>query len=165
MLLKNKNRAGFTLLETILTLLIMGFLTLGVYLMPGGIGDMTQGFSLETQAKLIESELRYIQSRARTTGHLHGMKINNDHQYDLYEQDDLGAVTIVDSPQTQEPMSIDISDKHLRFDFVNFPQEVKFKGSVGAPSTGEGLDIVITTGTDTKTISVTDITGRIEIIN
>lgn len=164
---RQKKESGVTLIEVILALLIMGFLAAAVTMMPGGLGDMNNAFSLETAAKELESQLRYIQSLARTNGLTHGINIDNSHHYTLFQEDNIGNITIVDSPHDHQPMSYDISDRHpgVEFDFPTYSQELKFKGNSASPTAGGGLDIIVKQGADIKTISVTDITGRIEIIH
>lgn len=159
-----KNHCGFSFLELSLTLLLMA--TVGLYIGPGVLAELNSNLSLDTAARTLASNLRYVQSLARTTGYTHGFKANNPKTYMLYKQEQPVGISIINSPHDQQPMSIDITLKHPGIDFISpsFPLEVQFKGDSGSPPGGTGITIVLENNQgEQKWVVVDEVTGNVEV--
>ena len=161
---EHRTNSGFTILELVLALGTLAFL--GFFLIYSSTPRFVVSYDLDTAARTLVAELHYAQSLAQNTGFFHGFKIDTDKHYIIYRQDDLGVKTIVESPHNQQPMSIDITQKHpgVLFKSETFPLEVVFKPNVGSPPAGGGLSIMLeNTNGQHKQITITDVTGRIDI--
>lgn len=162
----HKNRLGFSFLELVLTLLLMAFV--GLYIGPGVLDELNSNLSLDSAARTLASNLRYVQSLARTTGYTHGFNTDTPKHYVLFKQDQLAGSIIINSPHDQQPMSIDITIKHPGVEIISpsYPIEILFKGDSGSPPGGMGATIVLENfDQDRRWVVVDDITGNVEILN
>lgn len=156
---------GFTLIEMVLTIALLGIVTITAI---PQINTSEQAVSLDTAARSVEADIKYAQSLASITGEAHGLKVDPDNTtYTVYRKETDGDEFPVQSPQTHNVMDVNIDDKYQGISFV--PQQdgidIEF-GPNGLPLADltSSLDLVNKNG-DTKTITISPTTGRIELIN
>lgn len=102
-----KSNKGFTLLELIMTISLMGIL--GVSVIP--LITSSQAFGLDNATRKLESDIRYAQSMAMTKGEAYGFRNISDGKNTTFEVYLVSSGLPAKSPYSREPMLEDISAK------------------------------------------------------
>ena len=159
--MKKSPQDGFSLLEMVLVVALLGLLTVATV----PLINSTQKTSLDSMTRALELDLRYAQTLATTTNTPHGFRATDANTYEVFKQTGAGDVLIT-SPHHQAPMSETIDSYYpgVSFNSPSYPAfEVVFQPN-GAPNSGAGTQIQLQDSeSHTKTITVSDITGRIEV--
>lgn len=131
-----KNNFGFTLIELVLVISILGLI--GTVTLPLFLG--TDDIALDGASRKLESDLRYAQSLATTTGDQYGVRTTTSPTNSTYEVYRLFDNSIVTSPYDHQPMQEDLD---VSFDGVFFPntEHVTFDAN-GTPSFVSGGGIL-----------------------
>ncbi len=148
-----KTRNGFTLLELVLIMTLLSMVSVGVY------STMTpQVVHVDSALLKVVHDIRFAQDRAMITGRNHGFRTITANQYEIYDTSPGNPTT---DPSTQSAMTISLA--------TNFPNvvfqttyQLEFD-SLGAPVTGGGTSVGLSNGTETKTFSLTNNTGLINL--
>lgn len=152
---------GFTLLELVLTIAVLGVLTATA--MP--LFTDADSFALTDAAEKLESDLQYTQNLATSTGESHGFRNIADDSasnYEIYNVDDDEAVT---SPYDHEPMEEDFAESFAGTFFVSDDHEIEFD-ETGMPTFVSGDNTITISnedGSETTTIEIVESTGMIRI--
>ncbi len=153
---------GFTLLELVLTIVVLGVLTGSA--MP--LFTQSDSFAVANAAKKLESDLQYAQNLATTTGENHGFRNIADDDitsnYEIYNVDEDEAVS---SPYDHEPMQEDFAESFSGTIFVSDDHEIEFD-ETGMPtivSGGNTITISNEDGSETTTLEIVESTGMIRI--
>lgn len=159
---KSNNNSGFTLIELVLTLALVGIVAVAAV---PKVNTAEQTIALDGATRSVESDLKYAQNLASVTGQVHGFKIANDSlTYTVYAKDDNGVKTAVTSPHDKTPMQINIEDHYQTVSFVVGQQiiDIEFNAN-GIPADGQDVQFDLTNPKgDIKTISVSGATGHID---
>lgn len=151
-----QGRSGFTLIEVVLTIGLIGILGFSVAIITGGV---TSG-NLAVAAKKVQSDIQFARSLAMTNqGTTYGVAFtDSSDSYIVYETDVGSPVT---NPLTKEAMNEDFSQfPGISITGGNFTVEFN---RYGAPTTGGGGNVQLTDGSSTKSIEVTTNTGRVVV--
>jgi len=154
--LKN-NQAGYTIVELILSTAVLAFMA--IVALPQDDNVMTP-LSLDASARKIQSDIRYAQTLASTTGEDHGFQVTGASTYIIYNVDT--GVTI-NSPLTGQAMLEDLNDDFEGVTFISPNYQVEFN-DWGKPTTGAGSLIQITNGQASKTVQVTTESGYVYLM-
>ncbi|OPL15163.1 MAG: hypothetical protein AVO39_01815 [delta proteobacterium MLS_D] len=137
---KRRKADGFTMIEVIAVLLIIG-ITAAIAV--ARIGD-TSIYDVHSQVEVIKSHLRYAQSRAMATGKEWGVKVTSETTYYLFDGAD--SDTPVRFLGENDP-TVDLAAKHSGVTIAPDSQTVTFD-AYGSP------------GDTTLTLTVTGAGGR-----
>ena len=136
-----RNKDGFTLIEIIMVILIIGILAfVAIQKYP------TTGISLETAADMIKSDIRSVQALAMAK---HSAKVLTFGS-NIYTFDDLSG--------TETRNLQNIFDVQLT---ISAPATIGFN-SLGEPTRDQDDTISITNGSSTKILTILQYTGRVE---
>lgn len=158
-------QSGFTLIELVLTIALLGIVTITAI---PKVNTAEQALSLDGAARSMESDLKYAQNLASVTGQTHGLQINPDNEsYTVYSKDDNGVETPVLSPHDHNPMQIAITDNYQGVSVVPQAQPIDIEfGPNGLPIQGQSSQFdLVNLKSDTKSITISGTTGRIDVIN
>ncbi|MFG0245831.1 MAG: prepilin-type N-terminal cleavage/methylation domain-containing protein [Phycisphaerales bacterium JB052] len=98
--------AGFTLVELMLVVVLMGIITVSVIPTMANVQAMRNGAARDDVARMLD----VTRARAMAAGEPMGMRVNlTDSQLDMVEIGTTGTATPVSDPLTGEARSIDIS--------------------------------------------------------
>lgn len=145
---------GYTLIELVLVIAILGILAIAVVLISPSITPAR----LDAAAKQVQSDIEYAQQMAMMVTTTHGVSFVASGAYTVYEST---TATPIASPLTKQSMVMTLSDKFPDISIQN-NYTVEFN-SFGSPTTGGGGSVVVTDGTNTRTITVTANTGKVTL--
>jgi len=147
-----KNRSGFTMIEIVAVLVILGILVAVAAPRVGGIIDTTEDTATGSSLK---SHLRYAQIRALNTQGVWGIAFNGNINYSLYSWDGSSATTVTlpgeDAVNVPFPSGVNHGlGTHVSFDDWGIPYSTQgatgnstaISGSIG----GENITITQETG-------------------
>ncbi len=158
-----KNHFGHTMLEAILAISIMGILA---YIAAPLMGNSLSTMSLDAAARKIESDIRYAQNMAMTTGTTHGFEATASNTYRIYSVSGAGARVDVTSPHTHAAMQVDLSESFSETIFQGDSLDdynIEFNSN-GTPTSAVNVDVVIENVEDmSKTIRVYSGSGLIKL--
>jgi MSHA pilin protein MshC len=152
-----KQERGFTAIELILVIVILGILAAIAYPRFQGL----PGIRVSAAAQAIAADIRYAQSQAVSTAYNYKVYFYaSTNSYSVYQVNrSSGAETIMSHPlkagnytvvvATDYPGVIIGGDYTVEFDYL------------GAPSTGGGGSVIVSGGGNSMTISVLANTGRV----
>lgn len=145
---------GFTAVEILLTIALLGILAFAMISLITPVGSVR----LNAAAEQLRSDIQFAQQNAMTTGQVSGVQLVNGGSYTVYQGT---TATPLINPLTGQSMVITLN--------TNYPNTV-ISGNLtvefdymGKPTTGGGGSISLVNGSFTKTISVTQNTGRVTI--
>lgn len=132
----NKNQKGFTLLELVIVMALLGLIgTVTIPLFSG-----TDSMALDGASRKLESDLRYAQSLATTTGDVYGLRTTSSATNSTYEVYRVYDNSLVTSPYDRQPMQEDLDESfngvffqnqgHVTFDATGTPTFVLGAGNV-----------------------------------
>lgn len=150
---QNLSNAGFTMIELLLTIVLMSL----VFVF-GAKGFDYSPAAVQHAMLKVASNLRYAQDRAIVTGKVHGFQTINNTTYQIYESVP-GNLTV--DPATMGPMQVDLNNSFKGVTFQGNYQ-VEFN-SLGTPTMGIGVNIVMEKAGVTRTISVNGNTGTLNL--
>ena len=155
---QSKSSQGFTLIEVIAVLIILGILGVVV----ASRVSSTGAYSVKSQAEVLKSHIRYAQTMAMGTGIIWGINISDSKQYSLFRDNDT-TKTVVLPGANSNPVVLEANGPSLSTDTIRF-------GGKGAPVDVIGDSIqtipaatvtVSMTGVPSETITITRNTGFI----
>lgn len=151
-----KSITGFTMIEIILVLVIVGILSVAV----GTIVIRHERAYIEIAAQKVRADIEHARGFAMTKkGTTFGVSFDDaNDRYTVYEN---GIATPVKDPQTKQDL-IETFSRWKGVTITGGNYVVEFN-SFGAPTTGGGGSVRITDGENTKTISVTAVTGKVGV--
>lgn len=148
--------AGFTTIELVLTIALLGVLALGITTMTM---DYKRSY-MEVAPQKARSDIEYARSLAMMKrGTTFGVFF--DDTLDRYTVYEASVSSPVASPQTKQSL-IETFSKWPGVTVTGGNYTVEF-GQFGQPTTGGGGSVQLTDGSVTKTISVTANTGRVSV--
>lgn len=160
MIQKFKSKGGFTLIESVATIALMGIMAIAAAPLLGNANNL---MSLDSAGKKIEADIRYAQNMATTTSETHGFRATSSTTYEVYKK--VGAVTtIVDSPYNHNPMSIDLATDfdNVTFSAPTYPNYIIEFDKTGSPTTGGGVQVTVAIPSgETRKVTVTATSGNI----
>lgn len=145
---------AFTLVEFVLVLAVLGIISVAAITISPSITPAR----LDAAARQVQSDIEYAKQNAMMTTTTSGVAFVAGGAYTVYEG---STATPLASPLTKQNMVITVSDKFPGISIQN-SYTIEFN-QFGAPATDVGGSVVITDGTNTKTISVTDNTGKVSV--
>jgi len=146
-------RAGFTLLELVLIMSLIGMVSIGVY-----TNLEPQQIRVDAAMLKLVHDVRYAQDRAMITGRNHGFRTISTTQYEIYDTSP-GNPTL--DPTTQGSMTVSLASDYPN---VAFPGSYQLEfNSLGSPVIGGGGSVSLSNGTETKSFSLTSNTGLINL--
>jgi prepilin-type N-terminal cleavage/methylation domain-containing protein len=145
---------GHTLLEIVLVLAVLGVLAVAAI----ESSPSPTSANVMAAARQIQSDIEYAKQNAMMTGTTSGVYFKKNQDYIVYQGTTSTPLT---SPLTHGNMDYTLSTNFKNVNISN-TYTVEFD-SFGAPTTGGAGSVVITDGTNTKTISVTNNTGMVSI--
>lgn len=150
------NQSGFTLIELILCMVLMGILAIMVT--PKNDGMTSLGVT--SAAREIVSSIRYAQDLAMTTSDAHGFRVTDANHYEVYN-----AVTgqLAIAPSHQDHMHEELGDSSHSLSFLNTNYKVEFD-SRGRPTVGGGVTLTIQYGSSTKSVQVSAASGLVNVL-
>lgn len=152
-ILVGKAGNGFTLLELVLLMTLLGMVSVGVY------SNMTpQLIHVDSATLKVVHDIRFAQDRAMITGRNHGFRTITSTQYEIYDTSPGSPTT---DPSTQGPMTLTLTTDYPNVAFQSTYQ-LEFN-SLGAPVIGGGTNVGLSNGTETKSFSLTNNTGLINL--
>jgi len=152
-----KKQQGFTLIEIILTMVIMGILAVaGV----SSMGRFLQASTLDAATRALQSDLRYAQMLAQTTGESYGFRATSATQYEVYN---VSTGNIAVSPYDQKPLQVDFSNIHtgIAFSETNYPAYDVTFDKLGRPSAALSIQIYDMDNLVTQSVAVASGSGLI----
>ncbi|MDO8493730.1 MAG: GspH/FimT family pseudopilin [Deltaproteobacteria bacterium] len=143
-------RRGFTLLELLLTIALLGLLAVGAILLSPSISPSR----LDAAAKQVVAAIQYAQQNASTRSVTCGVQFLSGGAYTVYQGT---TTTPLADPLTKQNMIVTLANRYPGIS-LSSNYTVEFN-RMGIPTTGGGGNITITDGSSTKTIQVTANTG------
>ncbi|MCJ7615792.1 MAG: prepilin-type N-terminal cleavage/methylation domain-containing protein [Desulfobacterales bacterium] len=140
-----RNKEGFTLIELILVIVIIGILAFVAVQKFSAKSDI----SLATAASMLRSDIRSVQAMAMAQHASKTLTFNSSTEYE-FQAAGVG---------TKTRNLTNIFDGAISFNPL--PTNITFN-SLGEPTAGYGSSITITTGSTTRTLTVLQYTGRVE---
>ncbi len=147
--------SGFTLLELVLMMSLIGIVSVGVY---SNMTPHSMNMYVDAAVLKVVHDLRFAQDRAMITGRNHGFRSYSTTQYEIY---DTSAGNPITDPSTQGSMVINLNSDYPNVAFAATYQ-VEFN-SLGAPVIGGGGSVTLGNGTESKSFSLTSNTGLINL--
>jgi prepilin-type N-terminal cleavage/methylation domain-containing protein len=151
--------SGFTLIELVLVIVIMSFLSVGVYIAwPGST------INLKGQADQIASDIRYAQALSMTKGERYRWVKTSSTTYQITNSS--GTAILLAGGST----TVTLNSGMAFGSFTDLPNNLVVFGGNGTPYTDTGSPgtalastaiIPITAGSETKNISISPETGRV----
>lgn len=145
---------AFTLVEFVLVLAVLGIVSIAAITISPSITPAR----LDAAARQVQSDIEYAKQNAMMTTTDSGVDFVADGDYTVYET---STATPLASPLTKEDMVIKLAVKFPGIS-IQGNYTVEFN-QFGAPTVGGGGSVLLTDGTNTKTISVTANTGKVAI--
>ena len=153
---------GFTLLELVLTIAVLGVITATAV----PLFTQSDSFAVSDASRQLESDIQYAQNLATSSGEAYGFRtISGDDIHSNYEIYNVDTDEVVTSPYDHEPMQEDFAESYGNTIFVNDNHDIQF-GETGSPTivTGDNtIPISNDDGTATSTIEIIESTGMIRI--
>lgn len=149
-----KNNKGFTLIELVMVIAIMGIFS---FLLLANISGVDK-VNVSSTAWKVQSDIRYVHQLAMSTGRSHAISFYDGGNYNGgYYVIDTVNWQIVTSPETREPMQVNLNGIGI----AN-PQYIEFN-SRGEPIYGRGNVELVSREGETKKIYVVSNTGAVVI--
>ncbi|MBI9078073.1 MAG: GspH/FimT family pseudopilin [Desulfatibacillum sp.] len=151
-----RSRQGFTLIEAIVVLLIMGIVSAVIV----SQASMSLDSTVVAEAEALKSQFRYAQRRAMTTGDSWGIQISGN-SYTMFNYD--GTRTNVAMPGATDmtkslgALGITVTGATVSFDSWGRP----CSGETGVTALASNLSLTVTKGSKSKNITITKNTGFI----
>jgi prepilin-type N-terminal cleavage/methylation domain-containing protein len=145
---RSKSNQGFTLIEAIAVLIILGIL--GVVI--ASRVSSTSTYSVKSQAEVLKSHIRYAQTMAMSTGIIWGINIPDSKQYFLFRG--TVATPVILPGADSNPVVLEANGPSLSTGTVRFDGK-------GSPVVGYTPSFTVTMGGETETINITQNTGFI----
>lgn len=145
---------AFTLVEFVLVIAVLGIISVAAITMSPSVTPAR----LDAAARQVQSDIEYAKQNAMMTTTDSGVDFVADGDYTVYEN---STATPLASPLTKQNMVIKLSEKFPGIS-IQGNYTVEFN-QFGAPTVGGGGTVVITDGTNTKTILVTANTGKVAV--
>lgn len=155
--LLGRNQSGFTLVELMIVVVLLSILAIFVTQNTSGL----QGVNLGAASKKMQSDLRYAQNLAMTTGDSHGLQVLGPTTYRIYN---VVTNAVVESPYDHEPMTENFVEDYLgvNVDVADQAVDIRFN-AYGQPTTGaETIQLEI--GSDAMSVQVTATSGFVSIL-
>lgn len=152
---RNMNTKGFTILELILLMSMIAILVV-VYADPtANLGEV----AIDSASRKAQSDIRYAQFLAQTSGVSHGVKFNAGGSYEVYASAPGNPVM---DPVTRQQLVEDLSKYPGVTITTNY--QVEFEPTVGRPTMGGGQGVRFSSSGGTiRDISVVGQTGAVVI--
>lgn len=157
-----KSQKGFTIVELITVMAIMGIMT---FVALPFMGDYTHSANLDSAVRVLESDIRFVQSLAMTTGESYGFRAISDHEYEAYEVSSGNRIVFPDT-KFDFYRDIDLDYGGLLFTAASYPAyQVEFDVN-GLPNVVTPTNIILENAlSDTKQVTVTPNSGLIRRTN
>lgn len=163
---RNMNRHGFTIIELIVILVIIGIVATAVMVSGSPKGPVR----LHAACQKLATDLRYMQEVAMAQQVRFGVSFNpGDRSYFGYR---INTSTKATDPQTQGNLEIKFDTtrefKEIQIAGTNFNNAVEFD-SAGRPYNGSGVllssqgIVTLSDGTNTRTVTIEAVTGKVSI--
>ena len=170
----NNLRPAFTLVEMLVVVLIIGIAMTVIIPMIGNCND----FRVATAARQLVSALLYAQTKAISTQQRHRVVFDSaGNNYKIEVQNTDGSFSVITHPVNKSPYQITYSNIG-ELESVTIDDSVDFGGestvwfdSLGVPYSGDAVavslaaqgDVTVSAGSESQTISVAPVTGRVSI--
>lgn len=140
-----RNEGGFTLIELIMVIVIIGILAfVAITKYP------STGISLETAAAMIRSDIRSVQALAMAKHASQTLTFNSSTEYEF---------PVIGEEGNKSRNFADIFKGGISLSSI--PANITFN-SLGEPTATQDDSITITTGSTSKTLTVLQYTGKVE---
>ena len=163
---RKKSGAGFTLIELVIIVTILGILAVAVLMSGTAKGPVR----LEAACQRLTLDLRYMQQMAMAEQVRFGISFDTgDESYFGYR---VSTATKATDPHTQNDLEVEF-DQMSEFNEIvitstNFSDAVEFD-SIGAPYDGNGVAlssegiVTLSDSSDSKTVKIEPATGKVSI--
>ncbi len=143
---------GITAVEVILSIALLGIMAIAAVFLVPPVGSVR----VEAAAKQVRSDIEYARQNAMMTGQTSGVQFVSGGAYTVYQ----GTVsTPLLSPLTGQTMVVTLSTNYPSTTISgNFTVEFD---NMGNPTTGGGGSVTLVNGSVSKTITVTQNTGKV----
>ncbi|GEM_PF-6644283 len=151
--MKKKNQKGFTMIETILVLLLVGLTAMAV-----GSTYNADNFSSYSALQKVIGDIRYAQQMALVSGQAYGFRTLTNHSYEIYQG---SPGTPATDPLNQAAFTVDLATNYKNSVFASSTYQIEF-GAGGAPTLGGAADYTIQAGTTSLSFHVESSTGYLK---
>ena len=171
MKVRSKRAFGFTMIELIITIAVLGALAVGAYV---AIDKSLTSFRLDAASSKLVSDIRFAQHLARTRNGWFGVSFQTTpvNQYIVYETDGGTDVAVPDPVNPANTLVVKLDDEYAgtEINLVSIEGGTKVEfNALGVPYTDMllaptvGIGIVqLKQGDATRTIQILPDTGRVE---
>ncbi|MBL4818279.1 MAG: GspH/FimT family pseudopilin [Deltaproteobacteria bacterium] len=146
------DKKGFSLVEVVMVLGILGVLSISAIVYAPSL-DRTR---LEVAARQALSDIEFAKQNASITGVTSGVQFVSGGNYTVYQGSTAMPLT---DPASKTDLIVNVSTKYPNVSLSN-NLTVEFN-SLGAPTTGGGSSVTLTSGAETRTITITANTGKL----
>lgn len=154
-----RNNHGFTWVELIVVIVILGIISAFVV-----SGMMSSDTELAARSEVLKTHLRYAQSRSMNSNTVWYIKFSSN-TYSLYKDGEADSKPLPgsDSLTVTLPSMMSIAYDYAGSDIVSFDGRGKPCTDSGAQTAqGTSRSLTITSGSDSRTITITKNTGFIQ---
>lgn len=156
---RHQNRSGFTLVEIIIVILILGIMSAFVAVKFSTISSA----NLNSSVDVVKSQIRFAQSRAMNTNKIWGINISSTTQYSLFQNGSTADIVTLPGQETSTvTLPAGVAFASASVGIISFDTWGKpYTDAAGTAAQSGSRTISLTLGSDTKSISITQNTGFI----
>ena len=150
----DRKQKGYTLIELVMVISLLGLVAIAVVT----ISPSPNTSRLQAAAREVQSTIEMAKNYAMTTRTTHGVDFVASGALTVYQST---TATPIANPLDKQDWILTLSNRYPNIS-IQSNYTVEFN-SLGSPTTGGGGSVVLTDGTNTKTIAVTANTGKVNV--
>jgi prepilin-type N-terminal cleavage/methylation domain-containing protein len=156
---QNGNQCGFTLIEMILVMSIMGLVSMVAFPQITDSNSLNS-LTLHSLADKVRNDLVYARQLSKATGEIHGLRVVGTETYEVFSTKTDQAVV---SPYTQKAMIESLQDTFGPIQFLGNDPELHFSVEGRLSENSPVAALLIQLGSKQIEISVNSETGRVAV--